>query len=157
MDPRQINKQFQRIGDISNNLGISPRTIRYYEELGLIVPKRTNGGFREYSSPEIKKLQSVLRLKNLGLSLEEIRKIVKMRRSIVGKKSIEKILQNLGAKRESFQKMIDEYKVGLTEIEGLIDFIKHSMECTEEIGLAKCEKCLAAQNKEIPPLIRVIL
>ena len=148
---------FYRIGDISEQLAISPRTLRYYEELGFIVPRRSNGGFREYSSLEIEKLRSIIKLKRLGLSLEEIRSLVRMKNSIKKKRHIEELLENLQKKMREFEKKIEEYKEGIDDIKSLASFIEHSSNCNEEVELNKCRKCLAEKNKDVPPLIKVIL
>lgn len=64
-----------RIGTVARRLGVTTRTIRYYEELGLLgsVSERNKGAHRLYSEADIVHLQEVLRLRDLlGLSLEAI-------------------------------------------------------------------------------------
>ena len=64
------------IGDLSARLGLSPRTIRYYEELGLLPGvRRRAGGRRVYGESEIERLRFIERLKKLGLSLNEIKQL----------------------------------------------------------------------------------
>jgi MerR family transcriptional regulator, repressor of the yfmOP operon len=68
-----------RIGEVASRTGTTPRTIRYYEELGLLpaAAGREPGAHRLYAEPEVKRLQELLRLKELlGLSLEELRELV---------------------------------------------------------------------------------
>ena len=68
-----------RIGDVARLVGTTPRTIRYYEEIGLLpeVPARPSGGHRVYSEAEVERLREVMRLKDLlGLSLEELRTLL---------------------------------------------------------------------------------
>ncbi len=56
--------------------GLSPRTIRYWEELGLLPSiRRRNGGRRVYSADELERLRFICRLKALGLSLAEIKQL----------------------------------------------------------------------------------
>ncbi|MGZ5291663.1 MAG: MerR family transcriptional regulator [Actinomycetota bacterium] len=60
-----------QIGEVAERTGLSLRTIRYYEEMGLVVPSgRTAGGFRLYTEEDIDRLELVKRLKALDLSLE---------------------------------------------------------------------------------------
>ena len=60
-----------QIGEVAERTGLSLRTIRYYEEMGLVVPSgRTPGGFRLYTEEDIDRLELVKRLKVLDLSLE---------------------------------------------------------------------------------------
>lgn len=65
------------IKEISKLTGISVRTLRYYEEIGLLIPlNKTEGGHRLYGEEELKKLQQILFLKNLGLKLKEIQRLL---------------------------------------------------------------------------------
>lgn len=60
-----------QIGEVAERTGLSLRTIRYYEEMRLVVPSgRTTGGFRLYTEHDIDRLELVKRLKILDLSLE---------------------------------------------------------------------------------------
>ncbi len=64
-----------RIGDVARLVGTTPRTIRYYEQLGLLPApgSRAAGAHRTYSEEEVERLREVMRLKELlGLSLEEL-------------------------------------------------------------------------------------
>ncbi|MER2038684.1 MAG: MerR family transcriptional regulator [Solibacillus sp.] len=65
------------IKDISKRTGISVRTLRYYEEIALLIPSaKTEGGHRLYGEEELKKLQQILFLKNLGFKLKEIQTLL---------------------------------------------------------------------------------
>lgn len=67
-----------RIGEVADRVGITARTIRYYEELGLLgaADARPKGGHRLYSDADIARLSELLRLRGLlGLSLEELTEI----------------------------------------------------------------------------------
>ena len=68
-----------RIGDVARLLGTTTRTIRYYEEMGLLgaAPERASGQHRIYSSAEVERMREVMRLKDLlGVSLEELRTLL---------------------------------------------------------------------------------
>ena len=68
-----------RIGDVARLTGTTPRTIRYYEEIGLLpgAEGRARGAHRTYRETDVERLQEVLRLKDLlGLSLEELRELM---------------------------------------------------------------------------------
>ena len=65
------------IGELAKELRLNPKTIRYYEEVGLLPePRRSESGYRLYSKYEIERLRLVKRAKLLGLTLAEIREIV---------------------------------------------------------------------------------
>jgi DNA-binding transcriptional MerR regulator len=66
------------VDEVSDRLGITPRTLHYYEELGLLAEiPRTEGGHRYYDEEIIAQLEYILKLKNLlGISLQDIRTIL---------------------------------------------------------------------------------
>ena len=67
-----------RIGQLAERLGVTTRTIRYYEELGLLKPSSyTEGGERRYTEDDAEHLQRIIELKTLmGFGLDEIRTIL---------------------------------------------------------------------------------
>ncbi len=68
-----------RIGDVARLVGTTPRTIRYYEEIGLLAdaPARPSGQHRIYSQAEVERMREVMRLKDLlGVSLEELKTLL---------------------------------------------------------------------------------
>ncbi|HIW63343.1 MAG TPA: MerR family transcriptional regulator [Candidatus Stackebrandtia excrementipullorum] len=72
-----MTRDLMQIGEVAERTRLSLRTIRYYEEVGLIVPSaRTSGGFRLYTDADVDRLRFVRRLKPLALSLEQIRDLV---------------------------------------------------------------------------------
>ncbi|HEX9080368.1 MAG TPA: MerR family transcriptional regulator [Desulfuromonadaceae bacterium] len=73
---RLSNEDHMQISDLAETLGITTRTIRLYEKLGLVEPpKRTGGRVRYYEKEDVKRFKFVLRLKTLGLSLEEMKEL----------------------------------------------------------------------------------
>jgi DNA-binding transcriptional MerR regulator len=73
-----------RIGEVASRTGTTPRTIRYYEEIGLVPApeERASGTHRLYDEADVERLQEVLRLKELlGVSLEELRELVAAERA----------------------------------------------------------------------------
>ncbi len=69
--------QHMQIGEVAEQTGLSLRTIRYYEEVGLVTPcARTAGGFRLYSETDVARLRLVRRMKPLEFSLEEMKDLL---------------------------------------------------------------------------------
>jgi len=65
-----------RIGELAAQVGMTERTIRYYEELGLLDSvKRLEGGTRVYTDDDVRRLKFIRKLKVLGLSLQEMREL----------------------------------------------------------------------------------
>jgi DNA-binding transcriptional MerR regulator len=74
-----------RIGEVAKLAGTTPRTIRYYEEIGLLPAAggRERGAHRLYAEADVERLTELLRLKDLlGLSLEELKELVEAEGSI---------------------------------------------------------------------------
>jgi DNA-binding transcriptional MerR regulator len=74
-----VSDSLLRIGDVARLVGTTPRTIRYYEEIGLLAqaPARPSGQHRLYTAQEVERLREVMRLKHLlGVSLEELKTLL---------------------------------------------------------------------------------
>jgi DNA-binding transcriptional MerR regulator len=79
MESSSTAGQSFRIGDVARAVGTTTRTIRYYEEIGLLppAPKRRSGSHRLYTAAEVEQLREVMRLKDLlGVSLEELKTLL---------------------------------------------------------------------------------
>jgi DNA-binding transcriptional MerR regulator len=71
-----------KIGDFAKLANTNLRTLRYYEELGLIQPaSRSQGGFRYYRRTDINRVQMIHDLQELGLHLDRIRELIAVRES----------------------------------------------------------------------------
>lgn len=82
------------ISDLAQEFDISTRTIRYYEEVGLLSPIRTPGGIRRYSRRDRTRLKLILRGKRFGFSLEEIREMLDLfDADRTGRKQLQKALE----------------------------------------------------------------
>jgi MerR family copper efflux transcriptional regulator len=70
-------KDRMRIGDLTERAGVTHRTVRYYENIGLIPPgEREGNGQHYYREETVARLRKIDQLKKLGLTLEEIRDII---------------------------------------------------------------------------------
>lgn len=93
------------IGEIAHMVGLTQRTIRYYEEIGLLNSvKRLEGGKRIYTDEDLRRLKFIKRLKILGLSLTEM-------------KELEDIYIVSKSNRAALLKLIDILNKNLNEIE----------------------------------------
>ncbi|KAA0549527.1 MerR family transcriptional regulator [Bacillus sp. BGMRC 2118] len=97
------------INVIAKEYGLTTRTLRYYEELGILCSHRVDKGIRHYSKREEAKLKLILRGKSYGFSLEEIKEMVLLfdyDRS--GKKQLEKTIEFGGQKLKEIDSKIAE-------------------------------------------------
>ena len=73
-----IDEAYLQIGEVAERTGVTQRTLRFYEEKGLLrPPSRMDGGFRLYSEQDVKRVEHIRRLQDLlGIALAEIKEMV---------------------------------------------------------------------------------
>ncbi len=70
-------QQTMRIGEVADRTELSFRTLRHYDEIGLVAPSaRTDGGFRLYTDGDVARILLIRRMKPLGYSLDEMRELL---------------------------------------------------------------------------------
>ncbi|MDP9386825.1 MAG: MerR family transcriptional regulator [Actinomycetota bacterium] len=73
-------REMHQIGEVADAVGLSLRTIRHYEEVGVVRPSgRTAGGFRLYTDDDVERLRLVKHMKPLDFTLEEMRDLLHVR------------------------------------------------------------------------------
>ncbi|HEY6960114.1 MAG TPA: MerR family transcriptional regulator [Candidatus Limnocylindria bacterium] len=108
-----------RIGELASKVGLTERTIRYYEEVGLLESvKRLDGGVRVYTDDDVRRLRFIRKLKTLGLSLQEMLDLETLYRR---HRSNRTVLPRLMELLDAHLSTITE-KIG--ELEGLRDDIR---------------------------------
>ena len=65
------------VRDAAERLGVTPRTLKYYEERGLVTPTRSEGRYRLYDENDLDRFSRILRLRSLGFSLHGITEMLK--------------------------------------------------------------------------------
>ena len=69
--------ELMQIGEVAARIGLSLRTIRHYDEMGLVEPSaRSQGGFRLYTTDDVDRLLLIKRMKPLKFSIEEMRELL---------------------------------------------------------------------------------
>jgi MerR family copper efflux transcriptional regulator len=64
------------IGDVSKRAGLPPKTIRYYEDIGLVTPSRDTNGYRNFRDSDMHKLAFMGRSRSLGFTIEDCRNLL---------------------------------------------------------------------------------
>ncbi|RBW58674.1 Cu(I)-responsive transcriptional regulator [Ruegeria sp. A3M17] len=107
------------IGDVSNQTGLPAKTIRYYEDIGLVKPLRDDNGYRRFRSQDVHKLNFLGRARALGFTIEDCRTLMALyedetRASADVKKvarahmaQIEAKIADLNAMRDTLSHLID--------------------------------------------------
>ena len=78
LEPESQDQAYLQIGEVAERTGVTQRTLRFYEERGLLKPpSRLEGGFRLYSEDDLRRIEQIKRLKSLlGFTLAEIKEMV---------------------------------------------------------------------------------
>ena len=125
-------EKFIQIGELAKKTKVTPRTIKHYEDKGLLKPfKKTRGGFRLYQNDKVKLVERIRQLKKAGFSLKEVKEMEEIN-GIVEKNIFEKVddnelnkmikfLQSQLIKTEERLNETIKVKKGLEEI---IEFLK---------------------------------
>jgi MerR family copper efflux transcriptional regulator len=100
------------IGDVAARSGLPPKTIRYYEEIGLVKPPRSENGYRSFREQELHKLAFLGRARALGFSIEDCRTLLQLyedetRTSAEVKVIARSHLQEIDRKIEGLKEMRD--------------------------------------------------
>ena len=104
-----------RIKGAAKALGVSPDTLRYYEKLGLLRPKRTGSGYRLYSPELLERVRFIQKAQALGLSLEEIREILEVAQDHPPCAHVRRLLQEKLKKVEEQIARLEALKAALSE------------------------------------------
>jgi DNA-binding transcriptional MerR regulator len=119
------------IAELAEEFDVTPRAIRFYEDVGLLEPTRA-GRNRVYGQRERTRLKLTLRGKRLGLSLQEIKRLVDMYDSPADTApQLNAFLAVLGEHRLQLQQQLEDIRITLAEIE------QHEMRCRQLMGAAR--------------------
>ncbi len=155
-------KEVIQIGDFAKRAGVSVRAIRYYEELGLIQPEAHSvGGFRLYSKDNLMRIQVINCLKELGLSLMEIRQIFSAKKAGAGnRESVQFLLKAFTEKLQQIESKIESLGRVKAELSTAVKILRCCEGCDHRVLLdaLSCIGCASLNPREaVPDTIQVIL
>ncbi|MCJ7855212.1 MerR family transcriptional regulator [Lachnospiraceae bacterium NSJ-143] len=112
-------KKLYTIGDISDICGVPVKTLRYYDEIKLLVPKRRDSetNYRYYTEEQMLILHNIRKLKNYGFSLDEVHSLVYEKGIDSLKESLNLRLSDIHEKIESLQELYNEIENSIGKIE----------------------------------------
>ena len=105
----ESNEAYLQIGEVAERTGVTQRTLRFYEEKGLLrPPSRMDGGFRLYSEDDVKRVEMVRRLQDLlGVTLADIKEMVDAQEMLRELRAQYRPEAGVEEKRRQLQKAID--------------------------------------------------
>jgi DNA-binding transcriptional MerR regulator len=128
-----------QIGEVAERTGLSLRTIRYYEEVGLVGPSaRTRGGFRVYTESDAARLELIKRVKSLQFTLEETRLLFAVLGGLAGDPPV-----------EERQRLLDELTGWCQEIDWRCALLREQLQIADGLA-ARLDQELAARTVPVP-------
>ncbi|WP_017326872.1 heavy metal-responsive transcriptional regulator [Synechococcus sp. PCC 7336] len=122
---RVRESQLLRIGELKTETGLPVKTLRYYEELGLIrAVKRTAGGFRLFSPAVVPRLAFIKRAQHLGFKLQEIHHILQIHDR--GELPCREVKSGLETKIAALDRQIEQLQTLKAELRSLVDISEDS-------------------------------
>ncbi len=113
------------IGELAERTGLSLRTLRHYDEIGLLTPSgRTVGGFRLYTAEDESRLLLIRRMKPLGYSLEEMGQLLVVIDGLEADPTDPTLQERLAAINEEALERRDRLKFQLAAAEELVDQLR---------------------------------
>lgn len=142
-----MSVNYLKIGEVAEQLKITVRTIRYYEEEELLEPHRTNGGTRLYTEQNLARLKAILHLTENGFPLEVIRLIGNTRETCStgneGSKNISGIIDN---SIKDIEEKINNLTLLKSELSAAKKQVKKCSGCKNEPSNKGCPSCPVIKN-----------
>lgn len=134
--------EHMQIGEVAVRTELSLRTIRYYEESGLVVPSaRSQGGFRLYTEADVQRLMVVRRMKPLGFTLDQMRDLLDATDSLDAEGDLEEsareaLLERVRAYERTATEQVERLRVQLSRAEEFADTLRGRLEPTGPLAEA---------------------
>jgi MerR family transcriptional regulator, repressor of the yfmOP operon len=123
-----------RVGEMARRVGMSPRTIKYYEERGLLSPARSEGRYRLYSESDAERLARIRQMRAFGLSIATIEEALRhpthldddgIRRLSLD--ALEEVYESLGVRRDDLLARLDQGRRELAAVEAVARELEHDL------------------------------
>ena len=125
-----------QIGEVADKLRVSTRTIKYYEELGLIKPgERSPGGFRLFRGEDVERLKRILKMKGMGFSLTAIREVLAVRDVASDADKVivlNKVIERLEEQEQQVTERIRNMREEVGHAEELLRELRHDVALCKE-------------------------
>ncbi len=146
-------------GDMARLSGSTLRTVRFYEEAGILVPQhRTDGGHRLFSAWELKKLALVTDLRAAGFSLDSIKELLDLKDSASsGSDAAQRLLARLGAQLETITERLTVLERVRNSLASACEYVERCSDCTQsELFPKRCAECDNFNGDDLPSAFGVL-
>ncbi len=146
-----------KIGAIADRLGTTVRTLRFYEEQGLLHPRRTPGGTRLYDEEDEARFGALLTLTRLGFSLERLAQLAGIRSaSCTGDDASREVVSELQAMDAELQTRARAIASQRGDIKRALAFLEGCHGCRRRPVRAECDRCSISAGREGIGVLRVV-
>ena len=148
-----------RIQQVAADVGLTTRSIRYYEELGLLAPaSRSQGGFRYYRRTDLNRLNMIRDLQGLGLPLDRIRELMATREVVERREQfLARVREALREQDRLLQARVQELEEQRKGIAKAVAKLHECESCVHAPGSSNnfCEPC-SMTGQALPPAISAL-
>ncbi|MEW1750657.1 MerR family transcriptional regulator [Streptomyces angustmyceticus] len=129
-----MDGKHMQIGEVAARTELSLRTIRHYEETGLVIPSaRSQGGFRLYTETDVARLMVIRRMKPLGFTLEQMRDLLDATDCLDSGDALdaaerEELLERVRAYRQAAAEQVEKLRIQLARAEDFADTLGARLE-----------------------------
>ena len=145
-------------GDLARECGTTVRTVRFYEEAGLVEPtSRSDGGHRMFEPSQVSRLQLIMDLREAGLSLCDIKSLFELKsRASSAAEASERMAGALEAQIEEMQRKIAVLRRLREELAAMVAVIRECHDCPEGSFPKKCGGCDVMSRPDLPRAMRLL-
>jgi DNA-binding transcriptional MerR regulator len=150
-------KKVYRIGELARLTDSTTRTLRYYEELGLLEPIRNTSGQRLYSEDCLKRLDYIHQMKSGGFALNEIKNLFdSWQTNQTGAQAAGATIHLVQKKLDEINKAQKELATLSQELQTMISFLLNCQTCEHEPNVKDCGEC-SKNDMPTPAMLKNIL
>jgi DNA-binding transcriptional MerR regulator len=147
----------KKIGEIADRLGTTVRTLRFYEEQGLVLPQRSAGGTRLYSEEHEARFTALLALTRLGFSLDDLGQLAGIRAaSRTGDRASHEVGSRLEVMDKELESQAQSIAAQLEDIRRAQAFLKGCHGCRRKPLRAVCDRCEVSTGWQDIGVLRVV-
>lgn len=132
---------YRRAGDVAELLGVTVRTVHYYEEEGLVTPLRSDRGTRYYTAFHIRRLEVCVRLACVGVPLRTVRSIAESRDVATGEQFGRALVDVISTMREDFRTNLRTLRDLLADLERTERMARDCWSCPNRPSRLTCPGC----------------
>jgi DNA-binding transcriptional MerR regulator len=138
---------YQSSGEVAEMLGVTLRTLRYYEEQGLVTPSRTDKGTRYYSDFAVQRLEVCVRLAAVGVPIKTLRQLATIRpSSATGEESSHQLAEVFASIRADLRASLANLRYLLSDLEKTERLVRTCWDCPLRPNRTDCPDCPCEQQ-----------